>query len=183
MSLTSQMPVSCKRVIGALALAVLAGCGTVRVEAQHDPTANFSAYRTYGWKGGSMELATGSEEERTALDRRIRIAIERQLAAQGFQKSAAGTPDFLVGYHATVREVTVSTFQDFYRYRQAGGSGGPQEAYVYGYEEGSLVLDIVEPTRQHLLWRGSASVAIDPMQRKERFAEAVRQALERFPPR
>jgi len=58
---------------------------------------------------------------------------------------------------------------------------------VYQYEEGSLVLDVIDPAQSELVWRGTASKAIDrswtPEERETEVREAVRALLAEFPPK
>lgn len=60
------------------------------------------------------------------------------------------------------------------------------ETYVHEYEEGTLILDIVEPLNRDLLWRGSAEAKVDRQvsaQRKQkRIKKAVKKILSHFPP-
>ena len=57
---------------------------------------------------------------------------------------------------------------------------------VASYEEGTLLLDLVDGTRNELVWRGSAQARIDPsrspQERTELIRTAVRRMLEKFPP-
>jgi len=54
------------------------------------------------------------------------------------------------------------------------------------YDEGTVVLDIIDPKTRNLVWRGSAQSRVDdgdtPEERDARVNEAYRRILERFPP-
>jgi hypothetical protein len=54
------------------------------------------------------------------------------------------------------------------------------------YDEGTLLIDVLEPGSQRLLWRGVGRAEVhrisDPAKREERLREAVAKILERFPP-
>ena len=60
------------------------------------------------------------------------------------------------------------------------------DGYVENYDQGTLVLDIVDGRSNELVWRGTAQARIDPSnspeERQRRINEAVRKILDRFPP-
>jgi hypothetical protein len=158
-------------------------CGTppaVRITSEANPTARFSTYRTYNWATPPPERP-GPSNKREILEWRIGNAVEAQLAAKGFVKALSGRPDFLIDYHIERRQKNTETIGDYIRYRQSGGDADVAEAYVFGYEEGSLVLDVFDGQTRDLVWRASATGVINPDQQQARVTEAVRQMLQRFP--
>ena len=179
-----------QRLLGIVLIAALGGCSTMTVTSDTDPSASFTGFRTYEWM---TETPTKTGDPRidgnSILASRIRSSVERQLAAKGYEKRSSGTPDFLVGYHASLEKKTsVEMLNDYYRYDRGWGwrYRGPQ-TYVYEYDEGTLVLDIVDPKTRKLLWRGSATDVVDPTAsgeaRQKKINEAVTQILEKFPPK
>ena len=171
----------------ALVALALAGCLQVTVTTDHDPAANFGALHTYAWRPGPQQGMGDPRFDSTLIDRRVRAAIERVLASKGYRAAAPGTtPDFLVGYHAVVRQKTsVQTINRWYGYR-VGVWRGP-ETYVRDYDEGTLLIDVIDPATMQLLWRGSGTGVVDPLssaeKREERINEAVERILADFPPR
>ena len=134
------------------------------------------------------------------LDKRIRLAVETQLAADVYQRVTSEAPDFLVGYNAAVAEkMEVATMNYYYGYDAGWGPGYSRypgvgyamdnigtETYIYHFDEGTLILDIANPETRQLIWRGSAQAEVNLSDRQDRrdqrLKEAVRQILERFPP-
>jgi hypothetical protein len=57
---------------------------------------------------------------------------------------------------------------------------------AFQYEEGSLILDFVDPQTKQLIWRGSAKAEVDdvktPEKREALIDEAVQKILKNFPP-
>ena len=57
---------------------------------------------------------------------------------------------------------------------------------IYDYEEGTLILDIIDPETSALIWRGYAQAHVDLLssqeEKTERICQAVRMMLELFPP-
>lgn len=58
---------------------------------------------------------------------------------------------------------------------------------MYEYEEGTLILDVVDPKSKELMWRGSAQDEVNfkstPEKAQAQINEAVNGMLEHFPPR
>ena len=171
----------------AAALATLTGCTskpTLRVSAERSPAADFSAYRTYAWATTPVESL--SERPRTGpdlLNWRIRNAIEKQLVARGYEEAAAGRADLSIVFHIRRRDAHTETVQDFIQYRESGGQEGMQEAYTFGYEEGTVIIEVLDAATERLVWRSTAGPVINPETQPEKVAEAVQSMMARFPSR
>ncbi len=148
--------------------ALVAGCSSIETSYDYDPKANFAGLKTYEWLKEPQKL-TGDPriDGNTILANRIYEAVDTELAARGFRK-ISGDPDFLVAYHVSLdKRRSVQTLNSYYGYGPGWGYGygasyrpgywaGAPETYVYEYEEGTLILDIVNPENKELIWRGSA---------------------------
>ena len=57
---------------------------------------------------------------------------------------------------------------------------------VQYYEEGTLIIDVIDPGENRLVWRGSATRVLDramtPERADEIVLEAVQKIFDRFPP-
>ncbi len=185
------LPAAFARVLAALLLTALCACSTLRVSSDYDPAFDFSGFRSWDWLTGTPAGTVDPRLPRGLVEDRIRAALEKHLAARGFQRSGSGTPDFRVGYHAAVEDkVDVRTINRSYGYGPGWGAGRglmTSDTYVRQYEQGTLILDMVDPRTNVLVWRGSAQAEVysysTPEQREARIDDAVGQILERFPPR
>jgi hypothetical protein len=174
-----------------LLVVVLAGCSTMQVHSDFDPAASFTGLKTYDWTKAAKKVTGNPRLDDPALDKRIRGLIESQLAAQGYTKVSGGTPDFLVGYHVALeKKLAVSTMNDYYGYRAgwgwsygAGTGTMMPQSYTYEYEQGSLIIDVVNPETHDLIWRGSAQAEVNRKKGNEQLTEAIKRILERFPPK
>jgi len=164
-----------------IAALTLGACATMSVDSFVKRGTDFTQYRTYNWAPGDR-LDTGDprlDNNPFFLDR-LRSAVEQQLAAKGFEKASAGAPALEVHYHASVTQrLDLSNADPKYTVECEGC--GP-----FVYEEGSLVLDFVDPKTGTLVWRGWAEGSIDGVvDRQDRLEEVVDRAvariLERFP--
>ena len=173
-------------------MASVIGCSQIRVNTDYDPTVAFSDLNTYKW---IPDLQKNLPVENSILDSRIRFAVDNQLAAKGYKKVSTETANFRVAYYLTTQErhtVTTSYYDYGYasgrHWRRGGMYGGSvrAETHVDTYEEGTLILDFVDPVTKKLIWRGTAQAEIDryasAQAKQERLNEAVGLMLEQFPP-
>jgi hypothetical protein len=158
------------------------------VGTDYDPEADFAALRTYAWLPDHDRMVGERRIYDTLLDRRVRNAVDRELAARGYSTAAADVADFYVVYHAGIEtKIDVRSVNSALGYGEGlwGRDIGPG-ADVREYEQGTLLLDILRRDGRQLLWRGSASDPVsdtdDPEKRTRRIDEAVGLMLDRFPP-
>jgi len=188
--------------IGVLTVIVLGtimmGCSGIRVTTDYDPLTDFSGYRTYAWLPEPPERSGDYRVDNAIVSKRITNAVERQLQAAGFVPSDLESASFLIAYHVALTErIDITAYDNFYGYYGSywggypgyyGGLGGvySPDVYVRYYDEGTVVLDIIDPKTRNLVWRGSAQSRVDdsdtPEERDARVNEAYRRILERFPP-
>jgi len=175
-------------VLSALTLA----CSGIVVDSDYDPSADFTQLRTWSW----LPHAGKSDDPRldnALLDSRIRAAVKSELDTKGYTLATSGTPDFQVTYHVSVEgKLDVNTvYRDYPRggYGRVGhhrGGWGYAETSVREYDEGTLLLDVLQSGSGALLWRGSGVATVreesSPENRTKRINAAVKKILERFPP-
>jgi hypothetical protein len=177
--------VKARHLLPLLAALVSSACATVAVNVDYDTERDFDVYRSFRLLPDPP--ATGNvRADNPLLQQRIRAALAAQLELQGFEASA--TPQMLVGYHAsTTQKLDVRTVDSRYGYGhwRRGGSLGV-ETEVREYEEGTLVVDIVDAKRDTLVWRGIGRLRLrsnpSPEQVTERVRVVVGEILSRFPP-
>lgn len=161
-----------------------AACSGIAVRHDYDPEFDFSKLRTYVWHAPPP----GTPGVDTLTHQRIVRAVDEELAARGYQKSE-GAADFKVHAMASIRE-RISTQPVTIGVGYGWGYGTlhtVEGTEVTSYEEGTLIVDVVEPAKMSLLWRGTARAAVErdrtPEQREARIREAVAKILEPFPPK
>ncbi len=136
------------------------GCAAITVTDDYDRAVDFAALQTWCWhptaQGGS-----GTAEPTSLLDARIRSALERQLGDQGLRRVEAGG-DFAVSFHTVVatRLEAAASYQGGYGWRP-GRATAYTAPEVYTYEEGTLIVDFIDPKSNQIVWRGTASGVVD----------------------
>ena len=163
----------------------LGGCSGIKVWTEQDPTVSFEGLRTYAWASASQEIENDPHAENPILDRRIRLIVDTELAARGFEQLDDGAPDFLIGYQVAIQEkLDVRYVDDYYGYAYTYRAWVPRRT-VYAYEQGTLILDVSLPEPKRLIWRSIATAEVDSAESQEqgdkRLREAVRKMLDKFP--
>lgn len=173
-------------------IVTLGACSTMTIELDHDASANFSNLKTYAWVSGAKRdpILTRSNDE--FVESRVQQAVNSQLTTKGYEMQTSGAPDFLVSYYASLTaKLRVRTDYDGYREPSGslGGSSstGGTRTRVYDFDQGLLVLHIVDPQTKKLMWRGRAKDAVDVSwsERKKtaKISEAIQKMLSQFPPK
>lgn len=173
------------RIVVALLLCV-SGCATFRIQTDYDPAVDFGRLRTYAWQPRTERSEADARINNDLLDARVRSAVDRVLQARGYQLVTDAAHDFNVAYIVTIDTRTdVHTIPVTYGWGWWGVMG--TETYVDQYEQGTLLLDVIDAGSNKLVWRGSAAARVvdeeTPERRTQRVNEAVEKILERFPPR
>lgn len=167
----------------AVAFGILA-CASVETQGDYDQAYDFSRLETWNWmpEPGVTRGPTG--ERNPLIERRIKEAVERELGAKGYRLTPGESVDFRVAFFASAEEkLDVSTTYDYFGYRWRVPVGRTE---VHQYTEGTIILDIVDGTRNELVWRGTASGVVrggEPDEVTERINKAVAEELKDFPPR
>lgn len=187
------MPLQCdctvRRIhLACLSLVAVAGlaCSTVAVSSDFDPSYDFSGLKTYTWMSTQPEQTGDPRVDNQLTEERIRRAVDEELAAKGYVKREQPV-DFLVAYSAAIeRRTDVEVVQDYYGPGWGYWGAGSSYTTISDYDEGSILLDILDPANKKLIWRGVAAAELyfdsTPEERDQRTREAVEKILERFPP-
>jgi hypothetical protein len=124
--------------------------------------------------------------ESSASNRALRDAIRQTLEARGYQPSR-DEADFSVAYYATAREkLDVTAWNYGYPWRPRWWRGwGPPYVDATTYNEGTVIVDVVDPSSHQLLWRGRgvSQVSDNPAEYERELAKAVTAILDKFPSR
>ncbi len=171
-----------KKAFLALALGLLAaGCSTLEVNHDFDGQANFAQYRSYAW----VPTPSAHQPASQLVAQRIERAIVDELGAKGLQENA-GSPDLLVAYHTGTKD-KIQVTDWGYTYGSYYWGWGGRSVDVYQYEEGTLVVDLVDAKTKQLVWRGWATGTVDRTQSPEaieaKINDAVAQIMKRYPPK
>ncbi len=170
-----------------LLVAGLAACDeSMAAGADFDRGFDFTPFTTFAWEpNDGFPVGDPRLEGTPFFEERVHRYVSSELAMRGVRQVGLGeTPDLLVHYHAIVRDRV-----DVYEVDRDAGYESPQfgpGVQVHQYEEGMLLIDLVQASTNRVIWRGWAradvTAALDHPQRLERLVEAAaRRMFEYFP--
>ena len=147
-----------------------------KITVEFDQAADFSQYRTFTIRGGQLNSRSPALNSEL-VKKRIEADIARNLAARGLAMVAEG-PGLNVRYtFGTVRKTELEAYP-------AGWRGWGTRVVRVPYAEGTLVIDLRDPSTRSLVWRGIASQdKSDPTKIEGKLDDMVRKSLEKYPPK
>jgi len=172
-------------IFAACLVVAISGCSTMRVSYDYDPQADFSGMNTFDWHPAPQGASVNE-----MVVQQVRDEVKPQLEARGLT-SGKQDPDFLIAIHGgTVAKLDIVDWGYSYggpgRYGRYGPYSTSHRIDVHEYEEGNLVLDFVDSDTKKLVWRGTATDALDahatPEERRKQIKEAITKILAKYPP-
>ncbi len=169
-----------------LALGFAIGCSSYDVVSDYDQDAPFATYKTYKWAVDPANAAGNLLLKNQLLGKRVKSAVDAELASKGMTLVTSGDADVLVASHLTTKDKLNIT--------DWGYRWGPGPYYGYGpnvdvnqYTEGTLVIDMIDGKAKELVWRGLATGAIastppPPEELEARIKDVVGSILANYPP-
>jgi hypothetical protein len=162
-------------VILLLAAAMLAGCAQLEPAAiswYYGPGIKYHGLgSTFAWSPHESETRLYHHHGSPAFERLARKTIENAVEAKDFRQAAPQTADFWLDYRVGKHEVEDSMVNP----------------HGEVFEEGTLVLDVVDPKSDELIWRGVVQARIDdaapPEARESRLNSAIQRLMKNFPPK
>ncbi len=180
------MKATVSRLILLAGLVILGGCQSpVAVDYDLAETERIQNYVSFKIDTRKERENYGSIALSPLVDRRITYAIQNNLEARGYAK--ADEADFRINFHTLTKDQT--EVHDL-GYGPAPFGREPYFGdYSYGrlfidkYEEGTLIIDIIDSASNRLVWRGAHTRRLQRRALNEIEAQAVVDAiLHNFPP-
>jgi hypothetical protein len=182
--------------MGLLVVGFTACSPSLYVSTDYDKATNFQQYQTWNWyQDQPVAKSDSTRRYSTFLDKRIKTAVENEMARRGFKKaSGLDKPDMLLAYDVTIDNVQrvrpdyvnvpMIGYGYYYGYRYAYRYNRLYNAStVQEYQEGTILLDIVDAASNELVWRGTSQTsASEKSLNQEKVQEIVNSILAKFPP-
>jgi len=176
----------------ALGLLAAGGCAGPKVLTDFDPSAEFSAFRTFAFSG-LTDKDQGGVMDNSLLRKRIEEMVGQQLSAKGIrQVGLEDRPDLLVHFWVGVKnkKQVVSTsapgggYGGMYGWRTGYSGYNVDAVTTYEYQEGTLIVDLAESSKKELVWRGTivGTLGNSPEKNLDMANAGVAKAFEDYPP-
>jgi len=163
--------------------ALFVGCSSIQVSHDYDPEFKLDALHAY------TIINKTKEGDDTLTHDRIIHAIHHALAIKGYHKESKDKADFYILFHLDVASKTrIDTDYQFVgMYPYGMGGGMMQTTRVDNYDEGKIVIDLINPKDNKIIWRSIATDRLEtldtPNERTEYINEVITKALQDIPTR
>jgi len=145
------------------------------VHFDYDRSANFGVYRTYQWVSGKGGHATDQ-----LMDQNIKRAVDEQLAGKGLLRVESGG-DLQIAYQVALEQE--KQFNGFSMGPRWNAMGTVNTSTI---EIGKIVVDMFDPAKKQLVWRGDASKTLDikkdPEKNFKSLEKAMAKLFKNYPP-
>ena len=164
--------------IGIIILSLLAAHSALaqKVTVESDQAADFSKYKTFAIREGQLNSrnpALNSE----LVKKQIEDDIRRFLTKKGMTE-VSGPPDLNVRFtFGSTRKMETESYP-------AGWRGWGTRIVRVPYAEGTLVIDLRDPTTRSLVWRAIASEEkSDSTKIEGKLDDMVKKSIDKYPPK
>ena len=155
-----------------------------------DPNFDFSQLKTFSMLGGEID----AEIKNPLLKKHIDRSIKNYLIQKGYQMVETGNADFSVSWFGAIdKKIHSETIRNYSnRYYNTRGSNysswrGYDSTYNVEYEEGTLIINIIDGKKRELIWRGKGKKYIGDKAAGNNISEKVNDSVTRimstFPPK
>jgi hypothetical protein len=157
-------------------LLAAASASAQKVTVEFDRAADFSHYKTFAIRGGQLN-SRNPVLNSELVKKQIEQDITSNLTARGLMP-VTGKSDLNVRYHfGSARKAEIERYP-------AGWYGMGTRVVRVPYTEGTLVIDLPDPSTQSLVWRGIASEERSDARKIEgKLDDMVRKSIEKYPPK
>jgi hypothetical protein len=161
----------------AVGLLCVFGAFAQKVEIESDQGADFTRYHSFAIRDGRLNSKNPSLNS-TLVRKRIDADIQKALEAKGLTFVGQGRSDLNVRYTlGAARRQEVETYP-------AGWRGWGTRVVRVPFTEGTLVIDLRDPTTRSLVWRAIAREDKgNAAQVEGKLDDMVRKSIEKFPPK
>lgn len=143
---------------------MLLGCSATGVRTEYQELSNLTGLKTYGWLQTDTLPGDNVRVNNPKVDDAVRQAVDKNFKNKGYRKIASGQADFLVTWFGAIeRKVQVESIEHFYSgygygpVAQRTPSQGREGNTVREYEEGTILIDVLNPATHEMQWRGTGS--------------------------
>jgi hypothetical protein len=160
-----------------LGLLFAQGARAQKITMEFDQTIDFSKYKTFAIRDG--QLSSGNPALNSPLvKKQIEADIQNDLTAKGLTLVTSGPSDLNVRYtFGAARKTEIEAYP-------AGWYGFGTRYVRVPYAEGTLVIDLRDPTTRSLVWRAIAGEEkSDATKIQGKLDDMVKKSIDKYPPK
>lgn len=156
----------------------LTSCSPFQVRSDYAETANFNSYKSYKLRVDDLKLNDIDKD-------RVLNEVSKQLQTKGLQPGE--NPDLIVNVKANHKKINdIQSSRPYGMYGWGGPFGwgvGMSRTWNTNYNEGALILDLIDARTQKLVWQGIGSgISVDsPKAKQKQIPEIVAEIMANYP--
>ena len=160
-----------------LALVAALGARAQKITMEFDQTIDFSRYKTFAIRDGQLSSRNPALNS-PLVKKQIETDITNDLTAKGLTLANSGPADLNVRYtFGAARKTEVEAYP-------AGWYGLGTRYVRVPYAEGTLVIDLRDPTTRSLVWRAiAAEEKSDATKIEGKINDMVKKSIDKYPPK
>ncbi len=162
-----------------LALGLLLGICAIaqKIDVEADTTADFTRFHSFAIRDGRLNSKNPSLNN-DIVRKRIEASIQKYFQAKGLTFVPSGPADLNVRYtFGSVRQTEVDRYP-------AGWRGWGTRVVRRPFTEGTLVIDLNDPSTRSLVWRAIAREdKADAIKIEGKLDDMVRKSFDKYPPK
>ncbi len=157
----------------------LTSCSPFQVRSDYAETANFNSYKTYKIRIDDLKLNDIDKD-------RVLNELSRQLQSKGLQSGE--NPDLIVNVKANHKKITdIQSSSPYGMWGWGGPFGwgiGMNRTWTSNYNEGALIVDLIDSKTNKLVWQGIGSgISVDsPRSKQRQIPEIMAEIMKNYPP-
>ncbi|SHM50880.1 DUF4136 domain-containing protein [Chryseobacterium polytrichastri] len=157
----------------------LTSCSPFQVRSDYADTAKFTSYKTYKIRIDDLKLNDIDKD-------RVLNELSKQLQTKGLHSGE--NPDLIVNVKANHKKVTdINNTSPYGMYGWGGPFGwgvGMSRTWTSNYNEGAIIVDLVDAKSNKLVWQGIGSgISVDSPKAKQRQIPAIMaDIMKNYPP-
>jgi hypothetical protein len=148
-----------------------------KIQIESDAAVDFSRFHTFAVRDGRLNSRNPSLNNEL-VKKKIEADIVKAMEARGLEFAVSGRSDLNVRYTlGAVRKIETEAYP-------AGWRGWGTRIVRVPFTEGTLVIDLRDPTTRSLVWRAIAREDKDDASKVEgKLDDMVRKSFEKYPPK
>lgn len=153
----------------------------LKTASEHDNSVDFEKYNSYKF-ANEITYSDTFDNYSHENKRTIENAIHKQLKSKDLQEQEIASLNvnfFVIDTHES-ESITKSSYRN-----QHYGGMRHLDSYIVEYEQGTLIIDLIDANSKKLIWRGAATGVItgkqEDMERTINYA--VKEILSEYPPK
>ena len=174
-------------------LVCISGCSTLQVGTEAVPDIDYSRLSTYNWLNDQDSPGSDIRVNNEMVVNSVRNSVEKALKLKGYQKADRNSADILVVWFGAIeKKLNSENIDHFYRRNGYGALyrdprlNPDTTISSTEYEEGRLIIDILDQKTHTVIWRGEGTRKIikgrTESQVRKNLEDTVKKILAGFPP-